>query len=229
MGGPLQYTPANDTEITLPGQILISAGEFYYGEERAVCYLPEFWIDRFPVTNRQYARFVAAAGHWAPAHWKDGRPPEALLDHPVVNVFFEDATAYADWAGGALPTELEWEKAARGIHALPFPWGFRGPTAELCNFNMNVGDTTPVGAYSPAGDSPYGVSDMSGNVWEWTNSWFDDDCRYRVLRGGAYRYRAQDASTICRLSILPGSCYNDVGFRLVSRLKADLPTETAEA
>lgn len=203
----------------------VAAGEFVFGEEAQTRYLPEFWMGRNLVSNRQYAVFVAATGWRPPFHWGGEQPEAALHDHPVVNIYWADAVAFGQWCGCSLPTELEWEKAARGAAGLPFPWGEALPTPALCNFDMQVGHTTPVGSYSPAGDSPYGCADMSGNVWEWTASWFDESCSYRALRGGAFRYRDLDLRTTCRLSILPESCYNDVGFRVLRR---QLPVPEAQ-
>ena len=85
----------------------------------------------------------------------------------MVNVSWEDAQAFCQWAGVRLPSEAEWEKAARGTDGRIYPWGDQSPTKELCNFGGNIGDTTPVDRY-PGGASPFGVLDMSGNVWEWT-------------------------------------------------------------
>jgi formylglycine-generating enzyme required for sulfatase activity len=92
-----------------------------------------------------------------------------ITDHPV-RVSWHDAVAYATWAGKRLPSEEEWEKAARGTDGRKYPWGDEEPTPDLCNFGKNEGGTTPVGKYSPQGDSPYGCADMAGNVWEWTSS-----------------------------------------------------------
>ena len=195
----------------------VAAGEFIFGEEGQMRCLPDFWMGRNLVSSRQYAAFVQATGWRPPAHWHGTRPEESLQEHPVVNIYWADAVAFCQWAGCSLPTEAEWEKAARGVVGFTFPWGSSLPTPTRCNFDMQIGATTPVGAYSPQGDSPYGCADMSGNVWEWTASWFDEECRYRVLRGGGFRYRDLDVRTTCRLSILPDSCYNDVGFRVLRR------------
>jgi formylglycine-generating enzyme required for sulfatase activity len=171
--------------------------------------LPEFAIGKYPVTNAQYAAFVQATDHMTPKHWEDGEIPSGKEDHPVVNVSWEDAMDFCQWLsqetgkGFVLPSEAEWEKAARGTDGRIYPWGDEDPTAELCNFSVNVGDTTPVGNYSPEGDSPYECADMAGNVWEWTRSVYKDypydsedgredldaggDVR-RVVRGGAFDF-----------------------------------------
>jgi formylglycine-generating enzyme required for sulfatase activity len=133
--------------------------------------LPPFWIDKHPVTNDEFAAFLAATGY-EPAHparfldhWKDGRPPQGRGDHPVVYVSYADAQAYARWAGKRLPTEEEWQFAAGGSDGRPWPWGTAAPNGELCN--VEDGSTTPVGAH-PAGASPFAVEDLVGNVWQWT-------------------------------------------------------------
>jgi len=105
--------------------VRVPAGPFLYGEDRREVELPEFWIDRTPVTNAEYARFVAATGRKPPQHWQGQTPPERIADHPVVHVSWRDAVAYAGWAGKRLPTEEEWEKAARSIDGREYPWGDR--------------------------------------------------------------------------------------------------------
>jgi gamma-glutamyl hercynylcysteine S-oxide synthase len=125
-----------------------------------------YWIDKYPVTNAQYARFVAATGHRPPLHWKDGKIPQGELMRPVTMVTWYDATAYAKWAGKRLPTEVEWEKAGRGTDGRRWPWGDKMEPDRL-NTYYNVGSATNVNAY-PKGASQYGVMDLAGNVDEWT-------------------------------------------------------------
>jgi len=132
--------------------------------------LAAYEIDKHPVTNAQYALFVAEAGHIAPFHWKNGRIPDGFELHPVTMVSWFDAMKYAAWAGKRLPIEEEWEKAARGSEGLRWPWGDRMDRARV-NTYYNVGATTPIGAY-PTGVSPYGVFDMAGNVSEWMSNEF---------------------------------------------------------
>ena len=170
---PQQAQPAPPPSTELPNWqkagiewATIPAGKFLYGDDKKMVYLDEFWISRTPVTNRQYQVFVDATGH-APPSMVGKRVHPAKLNHPVVFVSWDDAQAFCKWAGLFLPTEQQWEKAARGIDGRKYPWGNDSPTADLCNFNNHVGDTTLVGVYSPQGDSPYGIVDMAGNVWEW--------------------------------------------------------------
>jgi len=135
--------------------------------------LPAFEIGRFPVTNAQYAAFVEATGHVAPSYWPGGRLPEDLTDHPVVNVSWFDARDYVQWLADRtglpyhLPAEAQWEKAARGADGCQWPWGNEWDAALANCKPAGPGRTTPVGQYSPAGDSPCDAADMAGNVWEW--------------------------------------------------------------
>ncbi|MCL4804679.1 MAG: SUMF1/EgtB/PvdO family nonheme iron enzyme [Anaerolineae bacterium] len=226
------------TDIKL---IRIPAGPFLYGSSDAdeMAYddekpqrtidLPEFWIGRAPVTNAQYKRFLDANPNhpvpnipdkWArPYNWDQKRRvyPAGKADHPVVLVSWDDAKAFCDWAGLALPTEEQWEKAARGTDGRIWPWGSEPPTAEHCNFNGNVGSTTPVGAYSPKGDSPYGCVDMAGNVWEWMESWYIEGVS-RALRGGSWFYGGRNTRAAYRGGGNPRSGLSDVGFRVVEHL-----------
>jgi iron(II)-dependent oxidoreductase len=127
--------------------------------------LPEYRIDKYLVTNAQYARFIAETGHRPPSSWKDGRIPEGEQLQPVTLVNWYDARAYAHWAGRRLPSEAEWEKAARGTDARRWPWGSTMDPKRL-NTYYNAGSATRVDAYRN-GVSPYGVYDMAGNVSEW--------------------------------------------------------------
>ena len=146
----------------------------------------------------------------------------------MVNVSWQDAMVFCEWAGVRLPSEAEWEKAARGTDGRLWPWGNEVPDKERCNFGMNVGDTTPVGNY-PKGASPYGVLDMAGNVWEWTGSLFkgypykpDDgredsaDAGTCVVRGGSFGYGDYDVRCAVRVHPDPGSRGDLIGFRVMS-------------
>jgi formylglycine-generating enzyme required for sulfatase activity len=139
-------------------------------------YVAEFYIGKYPVTEIQYATFMAATGHSAPHGWKEeNKTPSNARNYAVVDVSWYDAVAFCEWLSQEtdrafrLPTEAEWEKAARGNDARIYPWGNDPPTNELCNFNDSM-MWTEAGSFSPQGDSPYGCADMAGGVWEWTQS-----------------------------------------------------------
>ncbi len=156
--------------------------------------LPPIAIDLTPVTNAQYAKFLAATGYRPEvtehflAHWPAGRLPVGLEDHPVVYVDLNDARAYARWAGKRLSTEEEWQYAAEGIDRQRYPWG--NTLVPGAYNDGSRGGTTPVYAY-PGGRSPFGCYDMCGNVWQWTESEYSDGrTRFCIVRGGAY-YKAQ--------------------------------------
>jgi formylglycine-generating enzyme required for sulfatase activity len=143
--------------------------------------LEGFWIGKFPVTYAQYRRFLAATGHREPESWNDSRFNGA--EQPVIGVDWQDTQAYCRWAGLDLPSEAQWEAAARGVDKRRFPWGDGpDPTERHANFDGNLGRTSPVGAY-PAGAGPFGTHDQAGNVWEW--------CR-DVFSVEAYRGRVVD-------------------------------------
>ena len=232
------HTPAQDRRVwgkDSKEMVPVPAGEFLYGGDRQKVSLPEFWIDKTPVTNREFARFVQATGYetiaertgigcaniggkWQDIQGADWRHPggpgtdiQSKTHHPVVQVSWADAAAYATWAGKRLPTEQEWEKAARGVDGREYPWGNKEPTRELCNFGQNEQGTTPVGTYSPQGDSPYGCADMAGNVWEWTASQHEDGGR--VLRGGGWSHPAEYVRPALRSPHHPDDRYDTDGFR----------------
>lgn len=218
--------------------VYIPAGEFLYGENKEKLSLPAYWIDKTPVTNAEFARFVQATGYvttaertgigcanirgkWediAGANWRTPGGPElgtteSLADHPVVQVSWDDAAAYAEWAGKRLPAEQEWEKAARGTDGREYPWGNLEPAHDLCNFNQHAGRTTPVGKHSPQGDSPFGCVDMSGNIWEWTASQVGG--KGRVLRGGGWSHPAEYVRLVLRSIHEAEERYDTDGFRCV--------------
>jgi len=149
-------------------------------------FLPAFRIDRYPVTNRRYAAFVAATNHAPPHHWQGKVPARAILDHPVVRVNRADALTYARWAGKRLPAAAEWEKAARGTDGRLYPWGNRFD-ARACQCDGGGSrpptGTAPVTAH-PRGASPYGVIDMAGNVAEWCAD--DPGPGSAYLKGGCW-------------------------------------------
>jgi len=201
--------------------------------------LSEYLIGKYAVTNAEYQAFVREAGHTSPPYWDGDKYPEGKGDHPVVTVSWNDAAAYCTWLSEKtgksyrLPTEAEWEKAARGTDGRIYPWGDNWDPEKLISAEGVPQDTTPVGQYSPAGDSPYGCADMAGNVWEWCADWFDEK-EYqrrakttvkdpqgpekgatRVLRGGSWRDHRVDARAASRRWGYPGGGWSRAGFRVV--------------
>src|SRR5690606_19684012 len=141
-------------------------------------FVPEFRIARTPVTNAQYYLYIQATHAQPPSYWEDGQPPKDKLSHPVVAVRWDDASQYCEWVSTVtgklvrLPTEAEWEKAARGDKDLrEYPWGDEFDGIKCNTTELGLGDTSPVGIF-PSGASPYGCLDMSGNVWEWVQDWY---------------------------------------------------------
>lgn len=203
-------------------QVWVPAGEFLYQDKRKLT-LPGFWIDVTPVTQAEYQRFLQANPqhpvpyldeNWVKSYnWEQRRrtPPAGKEQHPVVLVSWHDAVAYAQWAGKRLLTEEEWEKAARGTDGREYPWGNTWDAAKCNTDEGKAGGTTPVGRYSPQGDSPYGCVDMVGNVWEWTAS--DYSSSGRVVRGGSWYYFRFYARAASHYYDEPDIRYNDFGFR----------------
>ncbi|TQN32637.1 formylglycine-generating enzyme required for sulfatase activity [Haloactinospora alba] len=199
---------------------LVDAGVYLSGEDNKPVYLPAFYIDVFPTTNADYSRFVAATGHKKPQHWNDEKFSDAIYEHPVVFVTWDDAVAYTKWSTKSLPTSQQWEKAARGTRGDSFPWGSQKTPAK-CNVRENeIRSTTPVDRYH-SGVSPYGIYDMCGNVWEWCAT-ESTPGRYE-LKGSAFTspfFRVEPATFNDASSEMLD---DDTGFRCVT------PVETMQA
>jgi sulfatase modifying factor 1 len=227
--------------------VLIPAGTFKMGcNEGAGCVGPahvveldDYYIDKFEVTNAQYLKCELDQQCEQP---KNTRNYDNLnfSDHPVVFVNWNMAANFCAWRGARLPTESEWEKAARGIDLYDYPWGnrFDGNLLNFCDinctrteanrsYNDNHDNTAPVGIYE-GGESPYGVYDMAGNVQEWAADWYNKEYyaispgknptgpesgTYRVLRGGSWLSNLDDVRTYVRAFLSPTASYNYVGFR----------------
>jgi formylglycine-generating enzyme required for sulfatase activity len=193
--------------------LYVPAGEFIMGSESGfdnerpahAVYLDEFWIDRTEVTVHMYSLCVKAKICREPLIKKSFRyakyygSPD-FENYPVIYVDWNMAKTYCEWADRRLPTEAEWEKAARGEQALIYPWGNEEPNNHLLNFDNPLGELTAVGSY-PNGASPYGALDMAGNAWEWVADWYSETYyahspasnplgpnsgQERVLRGGSW-------------------------------------------
>ena len=192
-------TPSNSSELTVPSTetdvILIPAGEFQMGSQAAEengteirvksIFVDAFLINKYPITNAQYKIFLDANPQWEKNRiietfhdgnylqtWSGSKHPRGKADYPVVDVSWYAAMAYAQWVGKRLPTEAEWEKAARGgLIGKIYPWGDQ-ISLRMANYGMHIGKTTPVGNYPP---NDYGIYDMVGNVWEWCLDEYDDN------------------------------------------------------
>jgi formylglycine-generating enzyme required for sulfatase activity len=176
---------------------------------------PPFWVGKFLVTNEQYARYLEESREAPePAFWSDPRFNHPR--HPVVGVSWDEARAYCEWAGLALPTEEQWEAAARGGGRHSHPWGRGLPTPLHANFGGMKAGTTPVDAYA-AGRGPYGTFDQAGNVWEWCAAAepSDGDEAFRPLRGGSWTSPAEDLHVSSRTREPARRRLNSVGFRCV--------------
>ena len=185
----------------LDSTVLIPAGKFLMGSDlknadaashpQHEVNLKAYRIDKYLVTNAQYARFIAATGHRPPSDWKNGKLQQGVLLYPVTLVNWYDASAYAKWAGKRLPSEAEWEKAARGADGRRWPWGNEMDPTRL-NTYYNVGSASNVIAYAN-GVSPYGVFDMAGNVDEWVE---DDFLPYKGTDAAADVFQGKVARVL---------------------------------
>jgi formylglycine-generating enzyme required for sulfatase activity len=211
-----------------PEWITIPTGEFRMGagSELHKLALPEYQIARVPVTNVQYALFVKAAGYKAPPGWEENRPPKGKESHPVVCVSWDDASAYCAWLSKmtgkaiSLPSEAEWEKAARGNQdQRAYPWGDAFDASHCNTFELGLKDTTPVGIFLE-GASPYGLLDMSGNVWEWTRSLYG---KYPYPSSAQERAERENVKALGNRALRGGSWLDDLVFARVSYRDHDNP------
>jgi formylglycine-generating enzyme required for sulfatase activity len=221
----------NAVQIRIPSDAFLMGSNSDAGDRAPMhaVYLDEFWIDQTEVTNAQFALCVAAGA--CAYHVSFETNPRftdpAYANHPVVYVQWQDAVDYCTWQGGRLPTEAEWEAAARGPYGRTHPWGEEDPSAALANIDGYVNDTTPAGSH-PAGASYYGVLDMGGNVREWVSDWYDPNYYWisparnpqgpatgekRVLRGSAYSDPDWRSESSTRSSHVPDSAGATRGFR----------------
>lgn len=243
--------PAKDPPAE--GMVLIPAGEFMMGRAKTTrddevgmrplilrddrpyhaVYLDGYWMDAKEVTHAEYKKFVEATGHTPPRHWKDGAMPAQRASQPIYNVDWHDATAYCEWSGKRLPTEAEWERAARGgLEGKDYPWGDEGPSPQKARYNTPLGPG-PVGEFKPNG---LGLYDMAGGVSEWCFDWFDrtyyensparnprgpDEGLYRIVRGGAWSDSPKRLLVSFRNWVRPDQKTANLGFRCVRDASED--------
>jgi serine/threonine-protein kinase len=233
--GSVQVSAVDGMEM-----VYVPAGEFIMGandreddeKPQHNVYLDAFWIDRTEVTTRMYGLCVQAGACKPPVSNVSSKQSAYFGNpdfdaYPVIFVTWKQANDYCTWAGRHLPTEAEWEKAARGTKGYITPWGDNSPSSDQVNYNGNVGDTSRVGSY-PKGASVYGALDMAGNVWEWVTDWYSSKAyaqavyenptgpqegTRRVLRGGSWYYPLNDIRAANRFSASDNTTLNDVGFR----------------
>ena len=233
--------------------ITIPAGEFVMGSDGSFpdekpahkVYLDSYQIGKYEVTVDQYRRFCKATGikmPIAPDHsgWKDNQPVGGWkVNHPMEGVTWDEAVAYCKWAGGTLPTEAQWEKAARGADGRDYPWGSTWDQSKCANAGLRLTSAVPVGSY-PAGQSPYGCMDMAGNVWEWcADGWSNYSAapsrnpkiaatgEWRVLRGGSWStYMGSNYRCAYRFREKRDTYHFATGFRL-ARSSGALVAKTA--
>lgn len=209
--------------------VYLSGGSFVMGNSDNRDEGPEhevtvggFWMDVYPVTVAEFRKYLEATGAAMPKHWRD--PNFNGPNQPVVGVTWEQANAYAQWAGKQLPTEAQWEFAARGKENRRYPWGNLPPSSTLCNFNDFLGMTSMVSMHED-GRTPDGIYDLAGNVYEWTADPFlpysarrmqtpPDEPR-RAVRGGAFDSRASALTSTARKGLFPETQAPNLGFRCV--------------
>lgn len=228
-------TPAKPTGEAPEGMALIKGGKFKMGDDDGEdasekpaheVEVASFYIDRNEVTNADYAKFVKATSHKAPENWRGGNYPEGEGDYPVANVTWEDAAAYAKWAGKRLPTEIEWEFAARGTEGRKYPWGNDFDQEKLNSEESGNKQAKSVADF-PDGATPEKVYNLAGNVAEWTAS---DDSLYpgstakltpgsKIVRGGGFSLDRKYASATKRTQVPPDTIDPALGFRCAKDAK----------
>ncbi len=227
--GEFKITGKYEHNYNPDAMITIAMGPFLYGDKKEEKTIDqEFKIDIYPVTNERYSRFIADNGYikeklWSqegwqwklknnitqPHYWND--PIWNAPDHPVVGVSWYEADAFARWENKRLPTELEWERSARGTDGRKYPWGDEFDP-EKCNYGFKIGKTTPVNHF-PNGISPDGCFDMAGNVWEWTADCYNEEKKWRVLRGGSWSDISENVRCADRTNYDPNDRDDFFGFR----------------
>jgi formylglycine-generating enzyme required for sulfatase activity/GTPase SAR1 family protein len=240
--GPSVYETVEPPQgVRVPeNMVYVPPGQFIMGDKDNILIISlkeGFFIDKYPVTNTQFCEFLNERGNQEEGgkEWidlegsfvkercrirKDGdhfAVEPGFEQHPVIYVSWYGASAYAQWAGKRLPAEEEWEKVARGIDGRVYPWGNEFDKVKCNTKESGIGHTTPVKDYKE-GRGPYGCLDMAGNVWEWTDSWYDKKEEYRVLRGGSWSVDRFDARCADRLRTIPGSRVILTGFRCARTL-----------
>jgi formylglycine-generating enzyme required for sulfatase activity len=199
------------------GMAFVPAGPFLSGAAKTPRETKAFWIDVHPVTNAEYKRFCEVTGYRAPKYWTEGkfRDPAA----PVVGISWYDAYKYAAWAGKSLPTKDQWEKAARGRNGRVYPWGEEFDASKACFGRSEESEhIDPVGKHD--GDaSEFGVRDLCGLVWEWTDSPDPSDQEQKVICGGSWCDPAAFLRCDEHLAAYPKDKYDNIGFRCVRLAK----------
>jgi len=218
-------------KVDTSGMVYLTGGRFLMGSNAAREQAPEFetevapfWIDVHPVTVAQYARYLKETGAPEPRFWRD--PLYNGPDQPVVGVSWQEALAYARWAGKTLPTEAQWEFAARGFENRRYPWGNTPPDPSLCNYGDHLGMPSVVFLHEE-GQTPEGIVDLAGNVYEWTLDPFVPydmalrdpaaaaRCPLRSVRGGCWNSPPDELLTTFRRGFFPEARENTIGFRCV--------------
>ncbi len=200
-------------EPETPGMVMVPAGPFLSGVARSLRETGAYWIDTFPVTNEQYAAFCQTTGYRHPKFWAEGRLREPRA--PVVGVSWFDAYKYAAWAGKALPTREQWEKAARGKTGRIFPWGDQIDHNKAVYGQPDGSDGVIEVGRCAENVSEYGARDMAGNVWQWTDTWDAQESEMKVLCGGSWCDPVEFLRLDQALAANPKDKYDNIGFRCV--------------